>query len=44
MLLIEDDVELCELMREYFACAGFASRRFTTDAADWQRPLTALTI
>ena len=38
VLLIEDDVELCELMREFFARAESASRRSTTAAAGWHRP------
>ncbi len=44
VLLIEDDIELCDLMREFFARAEFALRRSTMAGADWHRPLRSPTI
>ena len=41
VLLIEDDVELCELMREFLAARESASRRSTTAAAGWHKPSDA---
>ena len=42
VLLIEDDVELCELMREFFAARGIASRRSMTVAWAWRGHWAAL--
>jgi len=45
MLLIEDDVDLCALMTEFFSQHNFASKRLTMVPPDWRgRSPAALTL
>jgi hypothetical protein len=35
LLIVEDDVELCELLAERFKRDGSRSKPFTTECEDW---------